>query len=529
MKSKKMDSILKRGVALCSAIILTAGMLSGCGSSNKPASSTGDTSSSAGSSSAATTESGKDSLTVALTDEPDYLSTCEHDSLMGVQMNLLTYNGLVRIDMETLQPVCDLAESFTQDSDTEWTFKLKQGVLFQNGEEFTADDVAATIAYAQSFPSSATYTGAIASVEVVDPYTVKLVTSDPTPNLLYNLGYHFNFMLPKSLIDSGNDFSANPVGTGPYKLVEWNKGNYISFVANDDYFDADRKASIQNLKFSIIPEGATRTMALESGDVDFVYSVASNDIDRLTNTDGLAMEQVVSVENYFLYLNCVNTPFADENLRKAVSYAINRDDIVVGALNGYGTPSYSCVSMGYAESTDENGYGYDVDKAKQYLAAWGGDPSTVTLDIVCSNETKKAIATIMQAELAEIGINVTINEMDSASYQAIMTTTDLTSAIVSWSPSNALTYVQRFHSTRRDYTPACMADDDLDVLVEHANVCMDDAERAGEITNIIATVNDMCPFVPIYQVNYFRAHSADLQNVVCSATGYVDFSAMRWN
>lgn len=86
-------------------------------------------------------------------------------------------------------------------------------------------------------------------------------------------------------------------------------------------------------------------MSLESGEVDFVYSVAGSDIERLQSTEGITVDQVVSVENFFLYLNCVNTEFADENLRKAIAYGINREVIVAGALNGYGTPSYSCVSM----------------------------------------------------------------------------------------------------------------------------------------------------------------------------------------
>ena len=257
--------------------------------------------------------------------------------------------------------------------------------------------------------------------------------------------------------------------------------------------------------------------------------MAGSDIERLQSTEGITVDQVVSVENFFLYLNCVNTEFADENLRKAIAYGINREDIVAGALNGYGTPSYSCVSMGYAESTDENAYSYDPELAKQYLDAWGGDPSTVTLDIICSNDTKTAIATIMQAELAELGITVTINEMDSASYQAAMLTTDLTSAIVSWSPANAMTYVQRFHSDRRNQTPACLVDDTMDAMVEEMNVTMDTEARSQMITDIIAYANEICPFVPIYQVNYFRGYNSALQNVVCSATGYVDFCTMSWS
>ena len=314
---------LKRFFTLALALCMIAGLLAGCGDkSNDPG-----------------TTDEKDTLNVALTEEPDYLSTCDTDSLMCAQMNLLTYNGLTRIDMKTLQPELDLAESYSQDSDTEWTFVLKQGVTFHNGDTLTAEDVKASIEYAKSYDRTSTYTSAISEVQVVDDNTVKIITSVPAPNLLFDLGYHFNCILPHSLIESGNDFNANPVGTGPYKFVSWDKGNALKFEANEAYFDAERTPSIKNLVFSIIPEGTTRTMALESGDVDFIYSVSSTDIDRLKAEDGIDMEEVVSVENFFLYLNAVNGPFVDSNLRLAVAYAINREDIVAGALNGYGEPS----------------------------------------------------------------------------------------------------------------------------------------------------------------------------------------------
>ena len=269
-------------------------------------------------------------------------------------------------------------------------------------------------------------------------------------------------------------------------------------------------------------------MALESGDVDFIYSVASSDIERLQNDEAVDVEEIVSVENFFLFLNAVNGDFTDPNLRLAVAYAINREDIINGALNGYGTPSYSCVSMGYAESVDTNAYSYDLDKAKEYLAAWGGDPASVKLQVICSNDTKTAIATIMQAELAELGINLEIESTDSATYQAAMATDTLSAAIVSWSPANAATYVSRFDSDRRGNTPASVATPEMDALVEAMRVEMDSEKRTELIHEIIALANETCWYVPIYQVNYFRAHNSDLKNVVCSATGYVDFAALTW-
>lgn len=109
-----------------------------------------------------------------------------------------------------------------------------------------------------------------------------------------------------------------------------------------------------------------------------------------------------------------------------------------------------------------------------------------------------------------------------------MTETELTAAIVSWSPSNAMTYVQRFHKSRRESTPTSMVNEELDKMIEEMNVTMDAEKRGEMITNIIAKTDELCPFVPIYLVNYFRAYDANLKNVVLGATGYVDFSTMSW-
>ena len=136
---------------------------------------------------------------------------------------------------------------------------------------------------------------------------------------------------------------------------------------------------------------------------------------------------------------------------------------------------------------------------------------------------------IMLVAVAPLHRAKKLRRLVAATYQAAMRTTDLTSAIVSWSPANAMTYVQRFHSDRRNQTPACLTDENMDAMVEEMNVTMDDATRSEMITDIIAYANEICPFVPIYQVNYYRAYNSALQNVVCSATGYVDFCTMSWS
>ncbi len=514
---------MKRLHKICCLLIVAIFVLSttaGCG---------GKTSSvSAGSTGTASSAPKKDTLKVAFTSEPPSLTTYDHDSLISVGMNNLTYNGLVRIDNGTLEPVLDLAESYDIKGDVEWTFKLRQGVKFHNDDDFTADDVVATINYVKTIPGSVGYTSNIAKVEAIDKYTVKLTTATPYAGLLYDLGYHYNYIMPKGPLAQGNDFNKNPIGTGPYKLSNWVYGNELTFVAFDNYFDPAHKAKIKTLKFTVIPEGASRAIALEAGEVDFVWEVNGADVAKLKANNKIKVEEINSVDNVVLGLNLDKAPLNSADFRNAINCAINRKDIIGGALNGFGMVNYSAISMGYAESTQRNAATFDLDKAKEYLKAWGGDPASVTLPILCTNETRVGIATIIQSNLAKIGIKAEVVPMDTATNFAKMNSGDYVASIFSWSPSNALTYVTRYHSERRKSKPGVLNDPEVDAMVVKAKATLDTTARKAIIEDIVARVNTLSPQPSLYQSVWFRAHDANLAGVVCSGSGYASFQDMYW-
>lgn len=507
-----------RIMCLVLALLFAGSMFAGCGKG----SATGNDSSNE------KDGSKKDSLIIATENEPPSLSTCDHDSISSVFMNLLTYNGLIKITQDKLEPVLDLAESYEVQNETDWIFKLKKGVLFHDGSELKSADVVASLLWAKTFPASANYTHKIKNVEAVDEYTVKITTDGPYSGLLYDLGYHFNFIVPKALIDSGNDFNTNPVGTGPYKFAKWSRGDSIEFVKNDNYFDKEAMPQIAKLVWRFIPEGASRTIALEAKEVDFVYEVETTDIKRLKDNPDVEVAEVTSVVNWFLALNNDAEPFNNPNVRNAINSAIDRDAIVSAALNNLGVPSISCVPMGHWGSTDENAEGFDLERAKMYLEKWGGDPATIKLPIICSNETKVRVATVIQSNLAKIGINVEIVPMDLATYLDKMSSGDYTSAIMSWSPSNALTYIQRFHSRRRSSNPGALNSPEVDALVEKAETTIDKDERLKLIQDTIKLTDELCPQPSLYQDIIYRAYKSNLGGVVPSATGYLDFNKVYW-
>ena len=190
--------------------------------------------------------------------------------------------------------------------------------------------------------------------------------------------------------------------------------------------------------------------------------------------------------------------------------------------------NYSAIAQGLWGSTTKDQLEYNVDKAKEYLAAWGGDPASVELSILVTNETRVAVATIIQSNLAELGINVKVESMDTATYFEKWSSGDYTGLIASWSPSNALTYVQRYVTDRRVQYAGSYNNPEMNTLILDAQSTLDDDARMEKIENIVSIVNQDSPQISLFQSVWLRAHDAKLQGVVLSGTGYTDYNMMYW-
>lgn len=471
----------------------------------------------------------KDTMVVAFSAEPTSMSTLDNELMESIYSALLTNSFLVKIDPATMQPKCDLAESYELASDTEYVFKLRRGVKFHHGKEFKAEDVVASIENAKKYPGSAPYTQAISKVEAIDDYTVKFTMTAPYPNLLYDLGFKCNFILPADLLASGHDFSNKPVGTGPYRLANWKKGETLTYERFDEYFNKEEMPAIKTIVWRVIPEGTARTIALEAGEIDLIYQVETADLARLQKNPKVKVEELTSVENYALAFNTDSAPFGDANLRRAISYAIDRAAVVAGALNGYGVPNYTSVPKGYWGSTEEGAHSFNLDKAREYLKAWGGDPSKVRLPILCWNSELVRVGTVVQGCLAEIGIEVEVEPVDSATFSSRRASgKDYVACFTLWSPSNAFNYVTRYHSSRRAWTVGSCNDPLVDELVQKIKTEMNDEARLKLVHQVVARVNELAVQLSIFQPVIFRAYNANLAGIKFSAHGYADLHTAYW-
>jgi peptide/nickel transport system substrate-binding protein len=507
---------MKRGLGFA-LVFVTVLSLVACGGSTKTAGGGKDS-------------KGRDTTkaTIAFSAEPISMSWWDNEEMAPIYSAYLTSSFLMKIDPETMKAVPDLAESVEAISDSEYVFHLRHGVYFHHGKEFKAEDVVATYNLIVKYPGSSPYVNSIVSVKAMDDYTVKFTMKGPYPNLMYDVAYKYWFILPADLIKSGHDFASKPVGTGPFKMTEWSKGDYIVYERFDKYWDKSNTPGIKKLVWKVIPEGASRTIALQTGEADIVYEVETADIKRIKADASLTLKEVKSVENYCLTFNNDIEPLNNINFRNAVAYGIDRKAIVLGALDGYAVPNGTSIALGYWGSCEDGAFTYDLEKAKKYLAAWGGDPSKVTLPILAWSEQLVRVATIIQSNMAALGIKVDVVQCDTATFSSLRAKGEYSAALSYWSPSNAFNYIVRYDSSKRSSVKGACNDKQVDELIARIKTTVNDDARLKLIYECVRRVNEIAQQPSLYQPITFRAYNKNLEGLKFTAHGYFDFSSIRW-
>ena len=495
---------------------MTVGLLAGCsnnGSSDQSDTGNGET---------------KDTIVIATMSETPSVHPADHNATAGSYMNLLTYSTLFNTDME-MQAQPNLVDTYENVSDTVWNFTLKEGIKFHDGTEMKAEDVKASLEWAKTFAEVSLYNKTIETVEVTGDYSFTITTNVPDAILLNNLCHHGNAIVPKALIDSGHDFGEEPIGSGPYKLVEWKRGDSLEFEAFEDYFGG--APAIKHMIWKIIPEGSSRTIALEAGEIDFIVEVETMDYERLKGDDNITVLEYESTEHNWLMLNNEKPGLDNENVRHAMNCAIDKESIVTVALNGLGTASYSMAPDNMPGATDENILPHDPELAKEYMEASGVDPASIEMSIICSNDQKKRAGEVIQANLKDVlGIECELENMDLATYLSITAEGDYTAAIGNYSSTDMVQYlIGVYHSVSINASNKTRLNDpEVDALIDQAAATIDPDERAKVLEECIALINEKCPQVPLYQDMHIRAYNDKLGGVIMYPGGTLFMHAMYW-
>jgi peptide/nickel transport system substrate-binding protein len=350
----------------------------------------------------------KDTVTVALDSDYPTMDPHMHNERNAIILNWHIFDSLLTRNRDTMAVVPHLAESFKAINDTTWEFKLRKNVKFHNGEEFNADSVKFTFDRVLDENTKSPQRGnvsAVKEVKVIDPQTVQLITSSPYPLLPERLTF-FEMLPPKYFQEVGAEkFGQSPVGTGPYKFVEWKKGDRVTLKANEQYWKTP--AAIKNIVFRSIREQATQMNELASGGVDLIWKVAPDNIAQVT-TAGARVTTTEILRFWHISINPSFKPLDEKNFRMAMVHAINVDAIIKEIFQGKATRVPAMVNpkqFGFDASV--KGFTYDPEKAKEFLknSSYKGEK------LILHHYFKgagPAVMDVIVADLKKVGINVEI-------------------------------------------------------------------------------------------------------------------------
>lgn len=411
---------MKKLVSLMMAITMCAS-LAACGGGES--SSTADTSTASSSTEAevASTEpvSGGE-INIPITDDPTTLqgwmvrNTNEGTVAPAIYETLLAYD-------ETGKPQPYLLESFVGDPEAlTYTMVVKDGITFQDGTPLDAEAVKWNLDYyKENGVLTGSYFNYVDSVEVVDEKTVVVHMSSWDALFDYGLARTCFICSPTAVTEMGPEaFNETPVGTGPFKVTEWVHGEGIYTEAYDGYWQGEPYLDAVN--FKIYASTATQQAAMEVGDLDIMYLTGDAvTADSMAASGYTITNSTIPDSGHTLCFNSkAEGPLTDVRVRQAIALAVDTDAINAALLSGgkYGTSSTQWAVSTSSEYSDIEGYGYDVEKAKELLAEAGyanGFDLTINFQV---GDFAKNVCQIIQAELAEVGINVTLNQIEVANY-----------------------------------------------------------------------------------------------------------------
>ena len=470
----------------------------------------------------------KDGIVIATANEPPTLHPYLHSAVAASYMNYLTYDNFLRSNVETMEPEAGAITAWEAVSDKEWHFTIRDDMTYHNGEKVLAEDFVATMYFARENESyTSSYSAFFESAEVIDDTHFKVITKDVYAKTLYDMA-SFRAILDKDLIEAGHDFNADPIGTGPYIFKNWELGDHLDFVANENYWDG--APAITNMTWRIIPEGSSRTIALEAEEIDMIIEVETNDLARLEESDKIAITNIPGTSFNWLILNNEVAPFDNQDFRHFMNCAIQKDALVMVALNGAGTPNYRQSPGMFAGATDENMDEYNPELAKQYLEKSGIDPTTVVFSTICSDDVKRRCGEVMQATLAEYGITMNIESMDLATYLSAAAEGNFQATIGGATTSNAIGFVDyKYHSKMIGGSNWTRTNDPkIDALYDEAVQTLDETKRMELVEECIAYIQEICPQVPTYSMNMVRAMDADLEGFEMNASGNTYWHYVSW-
>lgn len=487
-----------------------------------------------------------DTITYSLTADPRAVDPAYFDDGESAVVSCNMYEGLYQYGKTDAKVSPCLAKDLPEISDDGlvYTIKLNEGIKFHDGTDFNAEAVKASIErqlepnrnsdmpYASFVFGEEEADNGVASVEAVDDYTVKITMRAASAPFVKNLAMALaSPIVAPSAIEAATDGQAitNPVGTGPYKFVDWTKGASVTLVANEDYWGEAPKT--KNLVFKIIAEGNTRLTSLINGECDIISSVDPASADQIVDNGFELFSEDGMTINYMAF-NTETGKCTDQEVRKAVAQAINVEEMVKSIYDDYATVANSVMPTWMAPYTkDVKQTAYDPEAAKKTLA----DKGITSLQCITYTTARpynqkggSDLANMIQGYLSAVGVELSITQYDWTTYKTKVQTDPYDICFYGWTGDNGDpdNFMDLLADTNWSMNVAHWQDDEYKALIAEGLKTPDGDARDAIYLQCEEMVAEKQPWVLISHSKNLLGYSPKVKDFYYHPTGVVFFKGV---
>lgn len=485
---------MRKYVAIFVALVVAASILAGCAQNSTPR------------------PKERGTLIVSHQDDPISFNPDWKTDDYAYPINQNIFNKLVTLDPK-YNIIPDLATKWEVSPDGKtYTFYLAKNVKWHDGTKFTSQDVKWTFdTIIQKKGTAYNNLQAVESIECPDDYTVVFKLKQPYSAFLGFLAWYGTFVMPKHIYE-GTDWTTNPanqkpIGTGPFKFVEWVKGDHVTLEKNPDYFKG--APHLDKVVFRIIPDANTALQAFLNNEVDVAgVRPPLSEVGKLEKTDGVKVIKFAAPSRYYIAFNMRKAPWNNLDVRKAIALAVNRQEIVDKALKGLGQAAkgFYTPAIAWAYNDKDVLPERNVQEANRLLDAAGLKPNAegirLKIDLPYFQGSEWAdMATVIKANLKEVGIDVNLQQLEIAAWmQKVLTDHDFDITILNGlqgpDPDNLRLRVgSNGNLQMMGYNNA-----QVDKLLDEASQLTKVEERARKYKEIQRILSQELPIVPLAEV-----------------------------
>lgn len=400
--------------------------------------------------------------------------------------------------------VPQLATEWMAIDELTWEFKLREGVTFHNGEDFTGEAVRFSVERIldpeMASPAVQYIPPSLDRIEVVDPLTVRVITETPYPLTVLSFT-RIRIVPPEYVAEQGENFGVAPVGTGPFRYVEWVKDDHTILERNDDYWG--EVSAFSRLRFMPRPEPSSRTAALRSGEADLITLLPIADVQTVADSDGLMVAEVPSLRSMFIQLDRIgDTPLQSSQVRQALNYAINKDELIEFLLEGHGVKldGQLPTNQYFGHNPNLEAYPYDPDRALKLLAeaGYGDGFETIIRGPIGRYMADQEIVEAVAGQLEAVGVLATPEITDWSVHIGNLYERGLVPAfLLGWAPLPDTLGMLTLNLCSSVVNYYCV--EEYDAIVEEAQVTVDEEARLELYNQATQHLHDDPPCIFLHQ------------------------------